>query len=99
MQIFKQSVERTLGPHREKEAVKGVGIYCHNPGIGPSLACLTALALSNGSLDVFASRPLPPSTISGNLSPGDIIYADSGTAVDGGVIVKVDPLSGEQVVL
>jgi len=33
------------------------------------------------------------------LKPGDILYADSGDAVNGGFIVKVDPTSGEQTVI
>jgi sugar lactone lactonase YvrE len=79
--------------------MKVVGTYRHNFGIGTLLAYLSALALVSGSLDAFASRPLPPNKITRNLSRGDIIYADSGNALDGGIIVKVDPLSGEQVVL
>src|SRR6185503_5554801 len=33
------------------------------------------------------------------LKPGDIVYADSGNAIDGGFIIKVDPSSGEQTVI
>ena len=33
------------------------------------------------------------------LKPGDILYADSGDAVNGGFIIKVDPTSGEQTVI
>src|SRR5579862_5510357 len=33
------------------------------------------------------------------LQPGDIVYADSGNAIDGGFIIKVGATTGEQVVL
>src|SRR6266542_3339292 len=33
------------------------------------------------------------------LKAGDIIYADSGNAIDGGFIIKVDPNSGQQTVI
>jgi sugar lactone lactonase YvrE len=37
--------------------------------------------------------------LDGQLQAGDIIYADSGNAIEGGFIVKVDPDTGEQTVL
>ena len=33
------------------------------------------------------------------LNPGDILFADSGNALDGGFIIKVDPNSGQETVL
>jgi hypothetical protein len=33
------------------------------------------------------------------LNPGDIVYADSGNAVDGGFVVKVDPTTGLETVI
>jgi sugar lactone lactonase YvrE len=33
------------------------------------------------------------------LKPGDILYADSGNAIEGGFIVKVDPQTGEETVV
>jgi sugar lactone lactonase YvrE len=33
------------------------------------------------------------------LQPGDIIYADSGNAVDGGFVIKVDPATGQKSVI
>jgi len=34
-----------------------------------------------------------------SLKPGDIIYADSGDAIQGGFVIKVDPATGEQSVI
>src|SRR6266702_4058514 len=33
------------------------------------------------------------------LQPGDIVYADSGNAVDGGFVIKVDPATGQKTVI
>jgi sugar lactone lactonase YvrE len=33
------------------------------------------------------------------LNPGDIVYADSGDAIDGGFIIKVDPATGQKTVI
>src|SRR6266581_7979563 len=33
------------------------------------------------------------------LKPGDIVYADSGNAIDGGFVIKVDPATGQQTII
>src|SRR5258708_256195 len=43
--------------------------------------------------------PLPNQIPEPQLKPGDIVYADSGDAIHGGFIIKVDPLSGQKLVL
>src|SRR5436190_1239425 len=38
-------------------------------------------------------------SVGAQLKPGDIIYADSGDAIQGGLVIKVDPDTGEQIVI
>jgi streptogramin lyase len=77
---------RALNPHGDSRSRK-------------FLVAFPLLALFN-VLTSPATGFRPPSPISlPALKPGDIIYADSGNAVVGGFIIKVDPVSGEQTVL
>ena len=55
-------------------------------------AILAGIALTQEP-SLFSQTPEP------KLKTGDIVYADSGNAIDGGFIIKVDPLSGAQTVL
>src|SRR6266436_3190173 len=38
-------------------------------------------------------------SLGAKLKPGDIVYADSGNAIDGGFIIKVDPATGQKTVI
>jgi len=67
----------------------------HCPGVALLVACL----LTAGSLSAVQRQPAPALGATGTLNPGDIIYADSGNAVDGGIIVKVEPVGGAQTVI
>src|SRR5262249_33776912 len=64
-----------------------------------SLSVTTVLFLTSFIVDVRAGRVGPTTGTVGPLSPGDIIYADSGDAITGGLLVKVNPVTGEQIIL
>src|SRR6187200_1695413 len=74
-----------------------------NP-FGTSRSTLFHLLLTAalGAVIGFAALAQETQALSGTfeqLKPGDILYADSGDAVNGGFIIKVDPTSGEQTVI
>src|SRR5436189_3867608 len=65
-------------------------------------ALLQAMGLAAGFAVAAAlseSSALAGQSVNRKLNPGDIIYADSGDAVHGGFIIKIDASSGEQTVL
>jgi len=62
-----------------------------------AIAALVPTLLASVCLAQVA--PLPNQTPQPQLKPGDIVYADSGDAIQGGFLIKVDPLSGQKLVL
>ncbi len=59
-----------------------------------------AILLGFSMLNAFAQTHRPAFPLVGSkLNPGDIISADSGNAIDGGFIIKVDPNTAEQTVV
>ena len=61
---------------------------------------LAALLCGASALGIFAQEPSAiAKTANGKLKPGDIVYADSGNAIEGGFLIKVDPNTGEQTVI
>jgi sugar lactone lactonase YvrE len=64
----------------------------------PALITLILIALASFTDRALPSR-IPARSPTSKLHPGDIVYADSGNALEGGFIIKVDPVSGEQMVI
>src|SRR5882762_5367068 len=63
-----------------------------------ALAVLWLFPLVAGAQPRWRERWLSPASLS-VLKPGDIVFADSGNAIQGGFIIKVDPDTGEQTVI
>jgi len=59
-------------------------------------AALAAVIVLGASAQVTQSLSNPGLHM---LKPGDIVYADSGNAIDGGFVIKVDPATGERTVI
>src|SRR5262245_26323552 len=58
-------------------------------------AMVAALAVVMGSLELQGVDQ----SVGMKLNPGDIVYADSGDAIQGGMIIRVDAQSGQQTVI
>ena len=69
----------------------------NNITVGNRFQTLLGVSLLSG-LFLFGNQVF--SQASGvQLHPGDIVYADSGNAIDGGFVIKVDPATHEQTVI
>src|SRR5436309_1008606 len=65
-----------------------------------SCASLTAVLTAAIVLGFLAHEPQAFSqTAEANLKPGDIVYTDSGDAIQGAAIIKADPQTGEKTVI
>ena len=60
---------------------------------------LLALLATTVILTVFGDQFRAFGQAAPKLAPGDIVYADSGDAIDGGFILKLSPQSGQRSVL
>ena len=73
------------------------------PVAGASRSAFSAIviALLATAIVLAASAKAQTSihTASNMLSPGDIVYVDSGDAIQGGFIIKVDPATGQKTVI
>jgi len=65
------------------------------PGLNPGLCTLVAGMLLFAGAACLA-EPLPKRPA---LQPGDILYADSGDAINGGFVIRIDPGTGQQSVV
>src|SRR6266700_298999 len=57
-------------------------------------AILTAVMAASAQVTQGSNNP-----VLHTLKPGDIVWADSGNAIDGGFIIKVDPATGQQTII
>src|SRR5439155_657893 len=62
-------------------------------------ALMAILAVGLSLAETQAQVGQSPKNSSAKLQPGDIVYVDSGDAIDGGFVVKVDPATGEKTVI
>jgi hypothetical protein len=78
--------------HSQPAFVTGASRSAFSAIVIAVLATAIALAAS-------AKAQTSINTASNRLSPGDIVYADSGDAIQGGFIIKVDPATGQKTVI